>query len=139
MRKRAVAFSHAMKLTWPKPLPLTTTWFDVTSTASAISGFDTEKRSIGRSKLISLDWPTSTLTAIGSLSFVNEALYVVSWPCAIDIVTSIVIGAKKQRNRPLSVLGVVLFIIITPSVFGASLSSQLIHQVLQLSATKSGT
>ena len=60
-------FSQAMKLIWPKALPLTTTWFPPTSTASAISGLETEKRSIGVSKVISFDWPTSTLTGMTSL------------------------------------------------------------------------
>ncbi len=70
-------FSQAMKLIWPKALPLTTTWFEETSTASAISGLETEKRSIALSKLMTFDWPTSTLTGIASFVAVEKAAFVV--------------------------------------------------------------
>src|SRR5687768_2234843 len=79
--KREEPFSHAIKLTWPNALPLTTTWFDSTRTASAISGLETEKRSIGWSNVSILDWPTSTLTGMASLVPVEKEAFVL-WSCA---------------------------------------------------------
>ena len=43
-------------------------------TASAISGLEMENRPIGRSKLITRDWPTSTLIGIASFTvLLNDA------------------------------------------------------------------
>src|SRR5258705_1993443 len=101
--KRPVAFSQAMKLTWPNDFPLTTTWFPVTSTASAISGFETEKRSIGLSKVITLDWPTSTLTGIASFVPVEKEAFVVcscakSGTAQSRIVTRTTIEMRMERD-----------------------------------------
>src|SRR5258705_7433530 len=75
--KRPVPFPQAMKLPFPNAFPFTTIWPPETSTASAISGFETEKRSIGLSKVMTLDWPTSTLTGIASLVPVKKEAVVV--------------------------------------------------------------
>src|SRR5206468_12817043 len=89
------------------------------NTASAISGLETEKRSIGRSKLISLDWPTRTFTAIGSFALAKEALYAVSWPLATDTVASTsAIGTKKPLSLFLRLVRMMVCIIITPYVWG---------------------
>src|SRR6185503_16897729 len=88
-----------MKFTCPKALPFTKTWFGVTSTASAISGFDTEKRPTGRSKLITRDWPTSTLTATGSWPCLNDALYEVAWAFAIELIRTTISDASNKLTR----------------------------------------
>src|ERR1051325_8270970 len=88
-----------MKLTWPNALPLTSTWSGVTSTASAISGLETEKRPTGRSKLITRDCPTRTLTAIDSLFWAKDALYEFSCACAMEVPKIVIRDASNKLTR----------------------------------------
>src|SRR2546425_6691464 len=93
-----------MKLTCPNALPLTRTWLGVTSTASAISGFETEKRPTGRSKLITRDCPTRTFTAMGSLFSLNDVLYDDPWPCAAELRRKRIKAANNKLARRVAVI-----------------------------------
>jgi len=45
------------ELTWPKAFPFTSTWFGADQNGFRDIGFETEKRPIDLSKLITRDWP----------------------------------------------------------------------------------
>src|SRR6266700_1671703 len=72
--------------------------------ASAISGFETEKRPTGLSKLITRDWPTRTFTGTDSLFSLNDALYDVSWAWTAQLKSTRVKDASSKLNRRVAVL-----------------------------------
>src|SRR4030095_888620 len=67
--------------------------------ASAMSGFETEKRPTGRSKLITRDCPTRTLTATDSLFLLKDACYEFSWALATVLARMSINDANTKLAR----------------------------------------